>query len=358
MAGSALSLAIRSIDRASRRRVRRRTARKVLLACVLSGAFAATPPAASATVWPDSMAAIGDSFSAAFNAHPDDVVVPDPSGCPNGSGPFGDPTLAELPASFGLDCPPNSWATGTNPQVNSIYQRILARNPAIAGHVTNWATTAASVSDLAGQAERAATQRAELVTVNIGINDACDPFGARNGQQTPLDTFRRQFERALTILAAGRARPRILVATIPNAHRAWTLFRHDPDALVRWQFPRPPGVICPPLLANPTSMAEPDMTRRAAFFARIAAYNLIEAQVCSKTPRCQTDGGTLFGWQFGANDIATVTNTGGVNASPFDLLPLLNPDAIPNSTGDYWHPTVQGQATIADLEWNAAKLGN
>jgi hypothetical protein len=91
-------------------------------------------------------------------AHPDDAVVPDPSGCPNGRGPFGDPTAVGLPASFGLDCPSNSWSTGTDPRVNSIYQRILARNPAIAGNIANWATTAVSVSDLARQAGLAAGQ--------------------------------------------------------------------------------------------------------------------------------------------------------------------------------------------------------
>jgi lysophospholipase L1-like esterase len=305
------------------------------------------------------MAAIGDSFSAAFNAHPNDAVVPDPSGCPNGRGPFGDPTLLGLPPSFGLDCPSNSWSTGTNPQVNSIYQRVLARNPAIGqiGHVANYATTAVSVSDLPRQAQLAASQQAALVTVDIGINDACDPFGLRGGQQTLPDTFRDQFGQALSILAAGRAHPRILVATIANVNRTWDLFHDNPNALVRWQFPQPPGVICPPLLMNPTSTAATDIVRRAAFAARIVSYNLIEAGVCSKTPNCQTDGGALFGWQFGANDIATVTSTGGVNASPFNVLPVYGSDAITNSTADYWHPSLAGQRAIAELEWTAANLG-
>jgi lysophospholipase L1-like esterase len=311
---------------------------------------------AAASTWPDSMAAIGDSFSAAFNAHP--VAAPDPSGCPNGRGPFGDPSAAGLPAAFGLDCPANSWSTGDNPQIHSIYQRILARNPRIAGHAANFATTAVSVSDLARQATLAAAAGAELVTVTIGINDACDPFGIRGGHPTPLDTFADQFGGALGILAGGRAHPRILIATIPNGNRTWALFHGDPNALVRWQFPQPPGVICPPLLANPASTAPADVSRRAAFLARIAAYNLIQASVCSKTPRCQTDGGALFTWQFGAQDIATVTNTGGVDAVPFNLLPLFGAGALANSTGDYWHPTRDGQAAIAELEWSAAKLGD
>jgi len=33
----------------------------------------------------------------------------------------------------------NSWATGTNPAVSSIYLKILAKNPAIKGHDFNLA---------------------------------------------------------------------------------------------------------------------------------------------------------------------------------------------------------------------------
>jgi hypothetical protein len=128
-----------------------------------------------------------------------------------------------------------------------------------------------------------------------------------------------------------------------------------PNAQVRWPF----GVICPRLLSNPTSTAWADVARRAAFLARLSAYNLIEADVCRKTPRCETDGGALFTWEFGRDDISTVTNTGGVDAFPFNLpvLAPVGPGAIHTSTGDYWHPTVQGQATITERVWNAARLG-
>ncbi len=42
----------------------------------------------------------------------------------------------------------DSWATGTTPEVNSVYARILARNPAIEGNVTNLATSAATIPDV------------------------------------------------------------------------------------------------------------------------------------------------------------------------------------------------------------------
>jgi hypothetical protein len=117
-------------------------------------------------------------------------------------------------------------------------------------------------------------------------------------------------------------------------------------------------VICPPRLANPGSTAQTDVARRAAFLTRITAYNLIETGICANVPRCRTDGGALFAWQFGADDLATVMNTGGVDAPPFNVRPILGSRAPPDSTADYWHPSARGQAAIAQLEWNAARLTN
>src|SRR4029079_13719524 len=39
----------------------------------------------------------------------------------------------------GADARSNSWVTGTNPEVDSVYARILAHNPAVEGHATNLA---------------------------------------------------------------------------------------------------------------------------------------------------------------------------------------------------------------------------
>ena len=93
-------------------------------------ALALAAPAA-ANDWPNSMAAIGDSLTAGFNSHVEAWEIPAPpdlNHCPTGIGPFGAPS-----ATFGLDCPAHSWATGTG--VNSIYLRIRANNPAIEGRV-------------------------------------------------------------------------------------------------------------------------------------------------------------------------------------------------------------------------------
>ena len=51
----------------------------------------------------------------------------------------------------------NSWATGTAPQVDSVYQRMVAANPETEGHVSNTAVGGAPASALFSQA-RAALQ--------------------------------------------------------------------------------------------------------------------------------------------------------------------------------------------------------
>src|SRR5919206_128303 len=59
------------------------------------------------------------------------------------------------PAQPHVEIRANSWATGTNPRVDSVYQRILAKNPAIRGHNVNLNQGGATVEQLADQANNA-----------------------------------------------------------------------------------------------------------------------------------------------------------------------------------------------------------
>jgi hypothetical protein len=100
----------------------------------------------------------------------------------------------------GVEVRANSWATGTNPAVNSVYLRILAHNPAIKGHNFNLAQGGATVHDLVLQAEEAVTlePRPELVLIQIMDNDIVCPPTARDYAQ-----FRSTFISALDVLAKG-----------------------------------------------------------------------------------------------------------------------------------------------------------
>jgi lysophospholipase L1-like esterase len=286
------------------------------------------------------MAALGDSISQAFNTHADPAAVPqavDLTACPDGLGVTG----------FPLDCPPNSWSTGTNPAVNSEYLRLVAANPDLEGHQANFAVSGAKVSDLSRQARQAVAQGAQYVTVEIGINDVCAPTLAG---QTPVTTLHDQFKEALSTLSRSPAHPVIQVVSIPNVFHAWQLFHDDPNARLRWNLTQ----TCQALFANPTSTELPDVARRLAVVDRVVAYNRVEADVCRHTPRCTTDGGAVFAQKLSRDDIATVANTGSITNVPIlAVLPVIGP-GIPNSTGDYFHPSVVGQAAIASLAWQAS----
>jgi len=51
------------------------------------------------------------------------------------------------------DVPANSWVTGTNPKVDSIYRRLLVGHPALKGHNWNEAASGSSVTSLMSQAQ-------------------------------------------------------------------------------------------------------------------------------------------------------------------------------------------------------------
>ena len=80
------------------------------------------------------------------------------------------------------------------------------------------------------------------------------------------------------------------------------------------------------------------------------------AQICQRTPRCESDAEALFAARINASDIATVTNTGAIDADPFNALPMFGP-GIDSSSADYWHPSLTGQARIASIVWEASSLG-
>lgn len=47
-----------------------------------------------------------------------------------------------------------------------------------------------------------------------------------------------------------------------------------------------------------------------------------------------------------------MTNTGGLSIFPFNVIPVFGPGNA-NSTADYFHPSLQGQAQLAETSWNA-----
>jgi hypothetical protein len=92
-------------------------------------------------------------------------------------GPLRDDWLHVGPEEPRTDTEANSWATGTNPAVNSIYQRLVEARPETAGHVANTASDGAESDRLPDQATEGLSRvpYAALLVVQLVGNDLrCD----------------------------------------------------------------------------------------------------------------------------------------------------------------------------------------
>lgn len=246
---------------------------------------------AKASAAPNSMDALGDSITRAFNT------------C---SFPF-------------IDCPENSWATGTNSKVDSYYLRLLAVNPGISGHNYNDAVSGAKMVELNGQAEKAVSRHVELVGVLMGANDACT---SSLSTMTSVATYQSEFEQAMNTLTSGLPTAQINIGSLPNVYRLWEIFHNNSSADNTWNSLK----ICQSLLANPTSTAKADEERRIQVRQRVEEFDSVLQSVCAKYTQCKYDNGAGFKTQFATNDV---------------------------STRDYFHPSVEGQALIASIAWTS-----
>lgn len=267
--------------------------------CVLFGMFSlalvvGVPGSASVAAAeppvPSSISALGDSITRGFNAD-----------------------------GFYVDWPSRSWSTGSTEAVGSHYRRLLARNPAIEGNQLNAARTGATVSELPGQAAAAASFGADYVTILVGANDAC---AASEGEMTSVSAFRAQLDSAMGVLDEGVPDARVLMVSIPDIYRLWSVGKGSWSARTAWDT----YDICQSMLAHPASTAPEDEERRARVRQRVVEYNAALAAECAEHASCRYDGGAVF-------------------AYPFELSQL--------STWDYFHPNKTGQAVLAE-ESNAA----
>lgn len=232
---------------------------KAAIATVGSGSEASSPSSATAG-YPSSIAVLGHSGATGEDSDPSQPHV-------------------EIRA--------NSWATGTNPAVNSVYLRILAKNPAIKGHNFNLAQAGATVHELIVQAHEAValTPKPQLFLVQIMDNDIVCPAHASD-----YAGFRTKLLTALGILHHGAPTARMFLvsqwgspptywkALSPAQRRAYG--RSSPQGPC--QFLTPEGKPVPK-----------ELTRLDGI---IHHYEAQLKAACARTPRCTDDGGA-FGRQ-------------------------------------------------------------
>jgi lysophospholipase L1-like esterase len=237
----------------------------VALAVVLAGLVA--QPASAAPQPPDSMAAIGDSITRAY----------------------------DVCCSYG-DHPGQSWSTGSTSYdgIASHYERIKRVNPAITGHAANDAVTGAKMAAAPNQATQAANQHARYVTILLGANDLCT---SSPDTMTSTGTFRVQFQQAMAILMAQNPQPYVFVSSIPNLYQLWQVLHTN--SLARWVWAN--FHICQSMLG-----ATRTETQRQQVVARERAFNQVLADGCRAYARCRWDNWAVYNYQFSASQVSTL----------------------------------------------------
>jgi len=282
------------------RTLRTLTLRRLTIAATLSvatvallGLSASAAPAVgtrtAAPAYPASIAVIGHSFA-------------------TGEGVSG-------PRAFRLR---NSWITGDTSSVQSLYSRILARNPAVRGNKFNLAIGGADVASMLLQAKKAVGLKPtpELVVVQgIDHDITCNETGHR--------PFQVAFARVLDVLATGLPEARIFVVSqfgsIPTYIKALTLKQR-----INQRLRISPG-------SGPCAFLDargaPIPKGVAYLEAVIHRYEAAVATACKAVAACRYDGGAF----------------GRV---------VERPEYI---SWDVIHLSVEGQAKSAAVAWAALK---
>jgi hypothetical protein len=229
---------------------------------------------------------------------------------------------ASDPNDLGSDELQNSWATGANPAVDSIYQRLVKVEPTMSNEVANTAIDGSKVGALAGEITQAlkSEPNPQLVVIQTIDNDieTCDPIAAaRSATQ-----FGNTLLQALHLIA--HAAPKTTILTMA-------------------QFGRPAEAVAalktiPEVVARSSGTGSCDLfdpaghvvaSHVAALTRTVELYESQESTACGQVAQCHYSD---------------------VSARYIDRVRFL-------ADGDWNHQSVAGDAAWAALMWpTVAKL--
>jgi hypothetical protein len=249
-------------------------------------------------------------------------------GYPSSIAVLGTPTAAGWGAESAhpfAGAPADSWATGTNPAVQSIYSRVLALNAAIKGHAVNLAARESApeaagheLEDFAAQVRQALRLKVKPQLVLVQVIDRalkCDGTTERD-----FAGYGSRFADALQTLAQGLPDARIFVTSQWGSFASYVSYLKSLDVGKRL---KNAGKHPCQLVAAPSGGI---VASRVAYAKSIVAGE--EAQLraaCAKVASCRYDGGAAQRIAVTAADMSEFQYT----------------------------PTVKGQAKLAAAEWKA-----
>ena len=287
--------------------LRRESATLILVALLSSCAGPASVPPSSLPSAAESKSAAGSSQPTASPVIPSEPVGVAVIGHSGATGYNTDPDEPDM------DLVANSWATGTNPAVQSIYLRMLVQDPTIEGHATNLAIDGSTVSSLIAQATQLVGKRPAptLVLVQTIDNDMkCDGTDEAN-----FGPYRSKLTEAIGTLSDGL--PDALVFIVSQWADVATY-----DRVIAAQHPEHLSGV------GPCDTVDPDTGRivpskEKAMQRLVDAYWAIVTKVCAEFANCRTDGGAMQAMDLEATDLS------------FDLD----------------HLSVAGHAKMAEIVW-------
>jgi hypothetical protein len=135
---------------------------------------------------------------------------------------------------------------------------------------------------------------------------------------TSTGNFTTQVRASLAALHQGLPEAKIFVSSIPNIYQLWSVLHGNWVARFVWSTVG----ICQSMLASTNTE-----TARQQVVAREAAFNQILSQACALYSQCRWDAYATYNHAFSSGQISTL---------------------------DYFHPSLSGQAALAQVTWNAS----
>jgi hypothetical protein len=212
------------------------------------------------------------------------------------------------------DTKSNTWASGTNPAVRSVYQRILDVHPPIAGQVTNAAQPGAPIAAIEEQAMSVAGSRPDLLLVQAIDGDLACP-----ATQTDVRNYGAAVASLLDSVAKASPSTRVFFVSQYGS----------PRTFVESLSPEQRGALGADMGSGPCAFLDADgelVPKEVNRLERIIRdYERIQAQVCDQHENCSHDAGAFS----------------KVVDQPGDF------------TDDFSHLSIQGHASAAELAWHA-----
>ena len=209
----------------------------------------------------------------------------------------------------------NTWASGTNPAVNSVYLRILEGHPQIAGNVTNAAEPGAPIARIEQQAiSVASAHHPDLLLVQALDGDLVCP-----ATQTDVRSYGQAVASLLESVGAASPTTRVFIVTQYGSPRTYA------ESLT----PAQRSALGADMGTGPCAFLDAEgrlVPKEVNRLERIIRdYERIQAQVCDRYENCDHDAGAF----------SKVVEQAG------------------DYTDDLSHLSIQGHARAAAVAWQA-----